>query len=127
MSSWKCPPSGPACASSIMFSHSCSKAHLLKASSGPILYRYPFIIVNVASFRARTLFLFARRSSGAFPYSKKIVISSRYFGVASMQKKCASGKSSSMPVRSSPISSQGRWSGQMFFFPGQTITSNSNY
>jgi hypothetical protein len=43
------------------------------------------------------------------------------------QNKCASGRSSSMLVGSSTVSSQDRYSGLTFFFLGRTIMSNSNY
>jgi len=64
--------------------------------------------VNSATFMDKTLFLFVGRSSGAIPSSKKLKISSKSLGATSTQNKCASRRSSSMPVRSSHVSNHER-------------------
>jgi hypothetical protein len=62
------------------------------------------MIVKGANFMDNTLFLFVGRSSRAFPYSRKLEISSNSLGAASTRNKCASRRSSSMHVGSSPVS-----------------------
>jgi hypothetical protein len=79
-----------------------------------------------ANFKSRTLFLFVGRSSGAFPSSKNFCLSSKLLGEASNQNMCAYGRSFSMPVGSSPISSHDRWLSWALFFPSHMIMSNSN-
>lgn len=83
-------------------------------------------MVNGVAFRVSTFFLLVGRSFGAFPSCKTFAISSRSFGATSIQNRCASRRSSSMHVESSLVSSQNKWSGRMFIFPGQLIMSNSN-
>jgi hypothetical protein len=89
-------------------SHSCSDMHILKTSSIPNLYKYPLMIVNDASFMARTFFLFVGRSFGAFPSSKKLKISTKYLGAVSTLNNCVFGRSSSILIRSSPVSNRER-------------------
>jgi hypothetical protein len=89
-------------------SHSCSNMHHLKTSSIPISYKYLLMIVNGASFMARILFLFVRRSSRAFPSSKKFEIYSKYLGATSTLNKCASKRSYPMPIGSSHVSNRER-------------------
>ena len=84
------------------------------------------MIVKGATFRARNFFLLVGRFSGAFPSYRKLVIYSKSLGVALTRNKCVSGRSSSMPIGSSPISSHDRWLGRTFFFPGHMIMSDSN-
>jgi hypothetical protein len=126
VSAWKWPPTGPACVSLIMSSCSCSNAHLHKILSIPSLQRYQFMRVNVAAFISRIFLLLVGISSGAFPSSRKFSISSSSLGDDLTLNKFAYGNSSFIPVRSSPISSQDRWSGPTFFFPSRTTTLNSN-
>jgi hypothetical protein len=81
---------------------------LLSTSSIPILYNYPLIIVNGEAFMARVFFLFVGWPFEDFIYSNKLTMSSKSLGAYSTLNKCASRRSSSMHVRSSPISSRDR-------------------
>ena len=75
---------------------------------------------------AKICFFFVFMPSGAFLFSKNCAISSNYAGIVSIQNRCASGKSSSTPVGSSPVSILDRWLGPTFNFLGLIMTLNSN-
>ena len=109
-----------------MLSHSCSSTHLLRMSYNPILYKNPFIRLYGVAFIDKICFFFVLIPSGACPSSKNWAISSNSTGTSSIQNRCASGKSSSTPIGSSPVSIRDKWSGPTFNLPGLTTTSNSN-
>ena len=75
---------------------------------------------------AKICFFFVLIPSGAYPFSKNCAISSNSAGISSIRNKCASGKSSSTLVGSSPVSIRDKWSGPTFSLPGLTTTLNSN-
>jgi hypothetical protein len=64
--------------------------------------------VDGAGFIAKIFCSFVGRSSGAFPSFKKFSNFSNSLGAASTLNRFASGKSSSIPVRSYLVSSQDR-------------------
>ena len=105
---------------------SCSNTHLLRMSSRPILYKNPFMRLYGATFMAKICFFFLLMPSGSCQSSKNLAISSNSARTVSIRNKCASGKLSSTPVGSSPVSIHDKWSGPTFNFPGLTTTLNSN-
>ena len=79
-----------------------------------------------ATFMAKICIFFVLMPSGACPSSKNWAISSNSTEIASIQNRCASGKSSLTHVGSSPVSIWDKWLGPTFNLPGLTTTSNSN-
>lgn len=126
MSTEKWPPVSPECASCIMSCLSCSRAHRWRMSSKPYLYKFPLISVKGATLIVNIFFFFSEYWSGDFPSCKYRPISANSDGIASTLNKCASGRSSSIPVKSSPDSTLDKWSGLTFGLPSQIITSNLN-
>ena len=93
-------------------------------SSKPILYKNPFMRLYGAAFMAKICFFFVFMPSGACPFSNNCAISSNSAGTTSIRNRCASGRSSSTPLGSSPVSICDKWSSPTFNFPGLTTNSN---
>ena len=75
---------------------------------------------------AKICFFLVLMPSGACPSSKNWAISCNSAGPDSIRNICASGKSSSTLVSSSPVLIRDKWSGPTFNLLGLTTTSNSN-